>query len=433
MRRPECLALVLLCVFVFMSGGCGGSSSSSGGYVPANANAVWSGSWIASGGTATARAQSVDHALDVQNIAAVFYSCDVEGETGTAKMSALVILSGDIYMPMFFPNLELSTDRVSPASWTAATPHGTLSVNLLSDDRAEFSGSVNYLGYECTFSASVLRTEAATTSLKPENILDGTWKYNAARAGGYRFVNGAMFPLVPRHITMCFNSTDSQTTTMTSAGFIDMPINGSTGDSSINFIDAETPSAIRNIYGDIYAIASIEEQSPVTTLLFVQSTTQIYVLMSWADTDGNMCLLLPMSKVQPGEELDIAAGLGRTWSVVSGGGLMIPSAAPSTQIGFRGVSCDLSFAGVQVSDGQGSAELSARGTVDADTRTLPLSYDGLSVRLEELGVNLWRAVTDKGSRVYISLLSETQALVVADIVYEGADLCLLTAVLAPSE
>ena len=113
MRRPECPALVLLCVFVFMSGGCGGSSSSSGGYVPANANAVWSGSWIASGGTASARAQSVDHVLDVQNIAAVFYSCDVEGETGTAKMSALVILSGDIYMPMFFPNPNIMDGRNS--------------------------------------------------------------------------------------------------------------------------------------------------------------------------------------------------------------------------------------------------------------------------------------------------------------------------------
>ena len=433
------LRLVLLCVLAFMSGGCGGSSSSSvSEYAPKNANAAWSGSWIASSGTASARIQSTDHALDVQNIAAVFYSCDVEGDSGSAKMSALVILSGDMYMPMFFPDLLLSTDRTSLNSWTASTPHGTLSVNLLSDDKANLSGTVNYLGYDCSFSASVIRAEPPAASLKPENMLNGTWNYNAARAGGYRYANGSMSALIPRYVTMCFNGTDSTSSTATTAGFIEMPASASGSYNEedsiyIRLADTENLCSITNIYGDIYAMAGTENPAGIVSLIFVQSETQIYVLMSWVQPDGQMCILLPMTKVQQSEERNIAAGLSRKWSAISGGGLMIPAADTSMQVSFELQSCDLSFGNIQASDGAGYAEISASGSFASASRTLNLNYDGLGISLEELGINLWRAVTDKGSRVYISMLSEAQALVVADIVYDGAEKCLLTAVFTPSE
>ena len=96
--------------------------------------------------------------------------------------------------------------------------------------------------------------------------------------------------------------------------------------------------------------------------------------------------------------------------------------------------CDLSFSNLQFSGTTGSAEISAAGTFSSPLRTVSLdAFKGITIELEELGVNLWRAVTAKGSNVYISLVSENEALIIADIVYDGAASCLLMAALSPSE
>ena len=73
-----------------------------------------------------------------------------------------------------FRNLTLSTGRTGVSSWTAETPHGTLPIIITSEDRADFSGAINYLGYECEFNASVSKTDQFTASFSPENMLNGT-------------------------------------------------------------------------------------------------------------------------------------------------------------------------------------------------------------------------------------------------------------------
>ena len=441
MLRAKYFALILLgaCV-LFMSGGCGGDPSPIvSSYIPEDANAVWDGAWIAQNGTASVKAESVDLTLTVQNIAAVFYSSDVEGDSGTSHMAALVILSGDIYFPMFFSGLTLSTDRTGSDSWTASTPHGKLRVKLLSDDVSQFSGQVNYLGYECEFSASTIKTPTSTSSLKPENVLDGTWHYNESKAGGYLYSNGKMSALIPRYFTVCFNDTDSSSTTATTAGFIEIP--AATGEAYneedsilVQFVDTENINGIRNVYGDIYAMTNAQTAAGITSLLFIQSETQAYMMMNWLQPDGQMCILLPMTKLQESEEHNIAAGLARKWTATRGGGFMIPAADTSTQLNLQLVSCDLSFSNLQFSGTTGSAEISAAGTFSSPLRTVSLdAFKGITIELEELGVNLWRAVTAKGSNVYISLVSENEVLIIADIVYDGAASCLLMAALSPSE
>ena len=442
MSRAKYLVFIILAFCIlFTSGGCGGGHSDLVViYVPVNANSVWSGAWTASQGTASAHAESIDHTLSVQNITTIFQSCDVEGTEGTARMSALVILSGDMYMPMFFRDLTLSTDRTGASSWTAETPHGTLSITLTSEDRADFSGAINYLGYECEFNASVSKMDQFAASFSPENMLDGTWCYDESQAGGYRYSNGKMTALLPRYVSMCFNDTTSSSTLTTTAGYIEMPL--FTGESYdvddsmfFQFVNTEEHCTLQRVYGDIFTMnnGTSAAVGGISTLFFMRSQTQMFMLMSWVQSDGQMCILLPLTKVQDSEESDITSMLARNWSATDGGGVMTPSADTSMRVNLVMDSCDLMFTDVDISGENGTARISAKGTFSSSLRTVNLDYDGLTITLEELGINLWRAVTEKGSKIYVSLLSEDEALVIADIVYDGAEKCLLMAVLAPSE
>ncbi|MBQ7154703.1 MAG: hypothetical protein IJR85_03990 [Synergistaceae bacterium] len=440
MTRSAYLAFLLVCTCVFMSGGCGGSSSSSfvDDYTTENANASWTGAWVASSGSATVRAESSDYSLTIRNIAAVFDSCDVEDEQGTAHMTALIILDGALYLPVFFENLTLSTDRTGAASWTAQTPHGTLSITMTDEGKAQFSGAITYFDYECEFSASVSKAEGISSALKPENMLDGTWKYNEARAGGYRYANGEMAALLPRYITVCFNDTDASSTVATTAGYIEMPVlesgDAGTGNNMfMQFIDTESSCRLDNFYGSIYKMSNASNRAGISSLIFIQSETQIYMLMSWLQPDGQICILLPLTKVQESQDNNIAEVLSRKWSATRGGGVMTPSADTSMRVNLQLVSCDMTFSEVQASNGRGTAKIDVTGTFSSPARTVNLNYEGLAITLEELGINLWRAVTEKGSQFYVSMLSESEAMVIADIVYDGAEQCLLTAVLSASE
>ena len=273
MTRTAYLAFVLVCACVFMSGGCGGSSSSSfvDDYTPEDANSSWTGAWVASSGSATVRAESSDYSLTIKNIAAVFDSCDVEDEQGTAHMTALIILDGALYLPVFFENLTLSTDRTGSASWTAQTPHGTLSITMTDKGKAQFSGAITYFDYECEFSASVSKAEANAGTLKPENMLDGTWGYNAGEAGGYRYANGEMAALLPRYVTVCFNDTDASSTVATTAGYIEMPIfesgDAESGDSMfMHFEDTENHCRLENFYGSIYKMSNASNRAGISSV-----------------------------------------------------------------------------------------------------------------------------------------------------------------------
>lgn len=425
---------------MFMSGGCGGSSSSSfvDEYTPEDANASWTGAWVASSGSAAVRAESSDYPLTIKNIAAVFDSCDVEDEQGTAHMTALIILDGALYLPVFFENLTLSTDRTGSASWTAQTPHGTLSITMTDKGKAHFSGAITYFDYECEFSASVSKAEANASTLKPENMLDGTWGYNSGEAGGYRYANGEMAALLPRYVTVCFNDTDSSSTVATTAGYIEMPIfesgDAEAGDSMfMHFEDTENHCRLENFYGSIYKMSNASNRAGISSLIFIQSETQIYMLMSWLQPGGQVNILLPLTKIEASDGNSIAEVLSRKWSATRGGGVMTPSADTSMRVNLQLVSCDMTFSDVQASNGRGTAKIDVTGTFSSPARTVNLNYEGLTITLEELGINLWRAVTEKGSEFYVSMLSESEAMVIADIVYDGAEQCLLTAVLAASE
>ena len=157
------------------------------------------------------------------------------------------------------------------------------------------------------------------------------------------------------------------------------------------------------------------------------------MLMSWRQADGQVNILLPLSKIEASEDNSIAEVLSRKWSATRGGGVMTPSADTSMRVNLQLVSCDMTFSDVQASNGRGTAKIDVTGTFSSPARTVNLNYEGLTITLEELGINLWRAVTEKGSEFYVSLLSEHEAMVIADIVYDGAEQCLLTAVLAASE
>ena len=436
-RAKYIVALLALCV-ICTSGGCGGSNSDSGANSE-GVNSAWTGAWTASSGTASVKAESEDYTLSVQNIALILDNCDVEDSQGTAKMTVLVILSGDVYLPVFFKDLTLSTDRISEDSWTASTPHGELSITLTDDGKADFSGNVNYFGYDCEFTSSISKVRNTTAALRPENVLDGTWKYDEERAGGYRYANGEMSLLIPRYITACFNGTTADSTIATTTGFIMMPIlAGGKYDEdnvmSFQFVNTESPSNIANLYGNIYTMSSAQTSAGIDAMIFMHSETQMHMLMSWVQSGSQLCILLPLTKVQESEDTDIAERLSRKWTALGGGGVMTPSADTSMRVNLRLESCDLTFSDVQISGGRGSAEISAAGTFASDVRTVNLdAFQNIAIDLEELGINLWRAVTAKGSKVYISILSDTQALVIADIVYDGAEKCLLTAVLTPSE
>ncbi|MBR1485967.1 MAG: hypothetical protein IJ597_01755, partial [Synergistaceae bacterium] len=236
-------ALVLISLMLLV-GGCGGSSNSPVTSLT-DVNAALKGAWtLSSNGTATIadsnesdelqafknafgadvpndvlkeyeeyqNAQNSKITAPVTSATAIFEDCNVSETNGSAKLTAIIIISGDTeFLPIVFNGVNLTTQRSGTNTWSATVPDfGDLTINMSSEEKMTLSGTVEYLGYDCEFSTVINKNPS--NSIDPSTILNGTWTLDETQGGGYLANNSEIIATAaPETVSMFFSGTSSQT------------------------------------------------------------------------------------------------------------------------------------------------------------------------------------------------------------------------------
>ena len=426
MDKKFLIGLLAVSLIVF-AGGCGGSSHSVTGST--DVNEALSGAWTASAdGTASITSTDSDDLSDIEaligsfeelssevleNIGvligenpntvkekyeeekkkgiaetvnvpvtsamAIFEDCDISNNKGSAKLSAIVILSDDsLYLPVFYNGTAISTQRNGTNKWIATTSEGdTLSITMASDEKMILSGKVNYLGYVCEF--NTVMDKNTPNSINPQEILDGTWNLSGDQGGGY-LASGSkiIVSAAPEKASIFFSGTNSQPSIksfyslrMRSSG------NESYDETSLLQNITEGSGTLTNIYGNAYKLTGTDGSE---SIIFIENTDEIFVFM----LDGDACMFLPLKKVS----IDAQTALNKTWTASEGmgGGYVLNFQGNSEEIkqlnslgafSFSLTSATLKFSGVTVNDDAVAA-----------TVALDSSFSFTNENLEKLGISV---------------------------------------------
>lgn len=353
MNKKFFIGLLILSLMI-LSGGCGGSSGTPS---ETNVNTVLQGAWSSStNGTASItsinpdsgdleaftaafgelpaevveqyRAAQKNKTVETVNVPvtramAFFDECDIEQTSGTAKFTAIIILSNDsLFLPVFYNGVTISTQRNDIGEWTAVTSDGgTLSISMTSEEKINLSGTISYLDYNCEFSTVIEKN--IHTSLDPQTILDGTWKLDNNQGGGYLADNSNIIALiVPEAVSMYFENTKQESSTINStvASFYSLYIKSTNTASNeeasiLQTVNAADEARFIKVNDNIYKFT----QTNIEGIIFVENTDEIFVFMT--ESGGNSrqtCMFLPLKRVT----LDIEAALSKNWTAFDGGGYM---------------------------------------------------------------------------------------------------------------
>ena len=366
MNRKIFIGLFVISLLV-LSGGCGGSSHSVTGST--NVNAALSGAWTASsGGTASITGIDSDDFSDIdaligpfdelssdvlENIAnliksfdettgtvnvkekyeeekkkgiaetvnvpvtsamAVFEDCNISGDSGTAKLTAIVILSkDDSFMPVVFNGVTLSTQR-SGNELTATVPDGTLTMNMASDEKMTFSGKIKYLSCVCEF--STVMNKNPSNSIDPNTILNGTWNLSGDQSGGYLSDGSQIIAAAaPETASIFFSGTDSQPS-VTSLYSLRMRTSSTESHDETSLLQniSDGKGTLTDMGGSVYKFT---EADGTESVIFVENIDEIFVFMLESEDNYESCMFLPLKKVS----VDIEKALKETtWKAAEGMG-----------------------------------------------------------------------------------------------------------------
>ena len=352
MNKKFLIGLFVISLIVF-AGGCGGGSHSVN--ESTDVNSALNGAWSSStNGTATITITNEDSddldsfieafgeipselleqyeeakknetvepvKVPVTSAMAFFEDCNILNDKGTAKFTAIVILSDDsLCLPVFYNGVAISTQRNNTNEWTATTSDGdTLSINMASEEKINLSGKVNYLDYVCEFSTIINKN--ASNSMNLQEILDGTWKIDEGQGGGYLAVDSKIAAaIVPEAVSMYFNDTKGGTSALTSnlTSFYSLYMKSSNSEgneeaSVLRILNPAASETLTQIYDNVYKFK--EENGD--GIIFVENTDEIFVFMAEnEDNAGQACMFLPLRKA----DVALDALMNKTWTVSDGGG-----------------------------------------------------------------------------------------------------------------
>ncbi|MBQ7195895.1 MAG: hypothetical protein IJS40_00625, partial [Synergistaceae bacterium] len=337
-------ALVLISL-VLLAGGCGGSSNSPITSTT-DVNAALKGAWTSSNnGTATiadvdetaeietlikefgdnvpsnileeakSNAQNNKISAPVTRAMAVFEDCDVSKDNGTAKFTAIVIVSGDnSFMPIVFNGVTLSTQRNGTNEWSATIPDsGTLTINMASNEKMTLSGTVKYLGYDCEFSTVINKNQS--NSIDANNILNGTWTLDGTQGGGYLTSGSEIIAAAAPETVSIFFSGDSQ---LDLKSLYSLRMNTSSTEShdetSLLQNISDSKGTLTGIGGNVYKFTETDGSE---SIIFVENIDEIFVFMLESeDNYGQACMFLPLKKVS----VDVEKAMNKTWTASKGMG-----------------------------------------------------------------------------------------------------------------
>ena len=414
---------------IVLAGGCGGSSHSVTSTT--DVNAALNGVWVSSiNGTATVTITNDDNdALDslieafgeipdeleeakknetvepinvpVTSAVVLFDDCNVEGNSGTAKLTAIIILGDDsLCLPIFYNGAAVSTQRNNTNEWTATTSDGdTLSIKMASEEKITLSGKVHYLDYVCEF--SIVIDKNMPNSINPQEILDGTWKLDAGQGGGYLAVNSIITSaIIPEAVSMYFKDTKQTSSTLTSTltSFYSLYMKTSnTGTNeeapvlqTVNLACIET---LTQIYGSVYKFT----EGNIEGIIFIENTDEMFIFMTEdVNNAWQTCMFLPLKKVS----FNLEEAMNKTWTVVDGGGYVENDSFTlgSVSIMFSGVTADTATVNIQASFAE---------TNDTSASTKSRTYND-SVTMKRSGNFLSFEDSDKTAH-NIAFISDTEA------------------------
>ena len=384
MNKKFLIGLFVISLIVF-AGGCGGGSHSVN--ESTDVNSALNGAWSSStNGTATITITNEDSddldsfieafgeipselleqyeeakknetvepvKVPVTSTMAFFEDCNILNDKGTAKFTAIVILSGDsLCLPVFYNGVAISTQRNNTNEWTATTSDGdTLSINMASEEKINLSGKVNYLDYVCEFSTIINKN--ASNSINPQEILDGTWKLDEGQGGGYLAVDSKIVAaIVPEAVSICFKDTSEEFSALTSSvtSFYSLYMKTSnTGTNEeapvLQTVNPAGGETLTKIYDNVYKFTEENGEG----IIFIENTDEIFIFMTEnVNNAWQTCMFLPLKKA----DFDIESAMKKKWTVSDGGGYAEDDSSftlGSASLMFSGVTADTATVNINAS------------------------------------------------------------------------------------
>ena len=261
-------------------------------------------------------AQDNEIEAPVTKAMAVFEDCNVAETSGTAKLTAIVILSGDSsFLPIVFNGVTLTTQRSDTNEWTATVLDGTLTMKMSDEETMTLSGEgLKYLGYVCDFSTTIEKNPSNSMELN-EILNDSSWSLDEAQGGGYLASGSEIIAAAaPEAVSIFFSGIDSQPSvnsfyslrTMTSS-------TESLDETSLLQSIAQGKGTLTNICDDVYRF---EGDDGIESIIFVENTDKILVFLLASEENYESCMFLPLTK----ETVDLKTALSTKWKATEGMG-----------------------------------------------------------------------------------------------------------------
>jgi len=367
---------------------------------------------------------------------ALFEDCNLSGTSGTVKLTAVIIVSGDTtYLPIFFNGVKLSTQRNSTNSWTATTPDGgTLSINMSSEEKMNLSGKIKYLDYNCEFSTAIEKNEG--NSINPETILEGTWSLDGTQSGGALSDGSKVFAsVVPAMASMSFNKNQTSAMTLSAASsHISLVKNSAGVDDLLSLLHSVKPASEAKLSQISDSVYKLTDSDGNESIIFVENTDEIFVIKNESeDNIVETSVFLPLKKA----DWDIETLLKKNWvaSEGDGGGWILINSnvldeanASNILLSFTLKNASLNFSGVTVNDdGTITASMQVNASLPVNNeifktllteaqRTMTVNESG-TVTLTKSG-NSCRFTND-GDIYNLSFISETELILSVETGKEG--------------
>ncbi len=339
--------------------------------------------------------------VSVTSAMAFFEDCKIEGEAGSAKLTAIVILSGDsLCLPVFYDGAAISTQRNGINEWTATTSDGdTLLITMSSEEKINLSGKVNYLDYVCEF--STVMNKNAPNAINPQEILGGTWNLSEAQGGGYLAVNSeTIAAIIPEAVSICFKDTKEESSALTSSvtSFYSLYMKTSNTGSNdeapiLRIVNSAGTETLTKVYDNVYKFTEENGEG----IIFIENTDEIFVFMAESEDDAGLaCMFLPLKKAG----FDIESAMKKTWIVSDGGGYARTDS-------FTFGSASLTFSGVTANTATVNIQASFSETNGNSTSTKSRTYND-SVTMKRSGNFLSFEDSDK-TAYNLAFVSEAEA------------------------
>ena len=259
---------------------------------------------------------------------ALFEDCNISGNSGTVKFTAIIIVSNDsVYLPIFFNGVKLSMQNAGSNSWTAITPdNGTLSISMASNEKINLSGKVKYLDDDCEFSTVINKSTA--NPINAETILDGTWSLDGTQSGGYIADNSKKISaaLVPEAASVSFSNisastSEAKTSAATSPNMafslISQVKSSASANDILSLFQSVNPAVdvtLSKVYDNVY---KLKDKKGNENIVFVENIDEIFVIKSESeDNTLEASVFLPLKKIN----FNLETVLNKNWTASEGNG-----------------------------------------------------------------------------------------------------------------